>query len=132
MSSNQGSCLCKSVQYKLEGEPNSFYLCHCTRCRKVSGTAHVANLFFQDTSIEWVSGKEKVKTYALADSHFKNSFCTQCGSQVPTTLSNSKVMVPAGSLDTDVHIKPNAHIFCDSRANWESSIENTPKFSEMP
>ena len=132
MSTNQGSCLCKSIKFELKGEPNSFFFCHCTRCRKVSGTVHASNLFYQGSSLEWLSGKDKVKTYALANTHFKNSFCTECGSQVPTEINDHKTMIPAGCLDTDVHIEPNAHIFCDSQANWEESIETTKKFNKLP
>ena len=132
MTTNQGSCLCESIKFELKEEPNRFFFCHCTRCRKVSGSVHASNLFYQDSSFKWLSGKDKVKTYAFADSHFKNSFCTDCGSRVPTVMENQKIMIPAGCLDTDVHIEPTAHIFCDSRANWEESIGTSKKFNEMP
>ena len=31
-----GSCLCKAVTYRVEGELTAFYLCHCSRCRRSS------------------------------------------------------------------------------------------------
>ena len=38
-----GKCLCGVVQFRISGEFESFFLCHCSRCRKDSGSAHSAN-----------------------------------------------------------------------------------------
>ena len=34
----KGSCLCGAVKYEVTGEPKRFYHCHCSRCRKATGT----------------------------------------------------------------------------------------------
>jgi hypothetical protein len=41
----KGSCLCGVVKYEVTGEPSRFYHCHCSRCRKVTGTGHASNMF---------------------------------------------------------------------------------------
>jgi hypothetical protein len=38
-----GSCLCGNVRYELTAELGDFGYCHCTSCRKASGSAHAAN-----------------------------------------------------------------------------------------
>jgi hypothetical protein len=40
--------------------------------------------------------------------------------------------VPAGSLDTDVPIRPDAHIFVSSRANWDEALEKVPRVDRLP
>ncbi|RPH66319.1 MAG: aldehyde-activating protein, partial [Hyphomicrobiales bacterium] len=40
-----GSCLCGDVRFEIAGDFEKFYLCHCSRCRKDTGSAHGANLF---------------------------------------------------------------------------------------
>src|SRR6202034_265236 len=40
----KGSCLCGAVKYEVTGEPKRFYHCHCSRCRKVTGTGHASNM----------------------------------------------------------------------------------------
>ena len=40
---HRGSCLCGRVRYELSREPGEFGYCHCTSCRKASGSAHAAN-----------------------------------------------------------------------------------------
>jgi hypothetical protein len=48
----RGSCLCRSVQYEVSGEPQRFNHCHCRRCRKVTGTEHASNLLVKPGSIK--------------------------------------------------------------------------------
>jgi hypothetical protein len=42
-----------------------FYLCHCERCRKDTGSAHAANLFSSTAKLKWLSGQEKSKTFSM-------------------------------------------------------------------
>jgi len=41
-------------------------------------------------------------------------------------------VVPAGSLDSDVALRPQAHIFTASKANWDEALENVPRVAAMP
>jgi hypothetical protein len=54
----KGSCLCGAVTYEASGEPKRFYHCHCSRCRKATGTGHASNLFLQPGTLRWLSGEE--------------------------------------------------------------------------
>lgn len=42
------------------------------------------------------------------------------------------LVVPAGSLDTDVPIKPTAHICYASKANWDEHLDDVPKIEGLP
>ncbi|GAA4362682.1 GFA family protein [Kangiella marina] len=131
--SNKGSCLCGEVKFEVEGNFEKLFFCHCTRCQKNTGSAHCANLFSGSASINWISGKEQVKTYHLPETRHAKSFCVNCGSAMPTEVAGGKmIVVPAGCLDDDVTIQANGHIFMDDKASWESLLEETPKFSKLP
>jgi hypothetical protein len=54
----KGSCLCGAVKYEVTGEPRRFYHCHCSRCRKATGTGHASNLFLQPGALKWLSGEQ--------------------------------------------------------------------------
>lgn len=127
-----GSCLCGEVQFDISDNFESFYLCHCSRCRKGTGTVHGANLFNTKATLNWLQGKELVKTFNLPQTRFTKSFCTECGSPVPTEINEKIVIVPAGSLDASPTINPTAHIFCDDRASWEDLLANTKRFAALP
>ncbi len=128
----QGSCLCDSVRYELTGELQKFFLCHCQRCRKDTGSAHAANLFVKPVSFHWLSGADLVKTYHHPDSRHVKSFCQNCGSAVPTVIDNVMVLLPGGSLDSDLPYKPDANIFIDSQANWSKNSGDLPSFAQLP
>lgn len=129
----KGSCLCGGVQFEVNGDFEKFFLCHCSRCRKNTGSAHCANLFSSSATIHWLSGKEMVKTYYLPETRHAKSFCSNCGSAMPTEAANGKmIVVPAGCLDDDINTKPTAHVFIDDKSNWEEAMHSAPKFSEFP
>lgn len=127
-----GSCLCNAVSFEIEGDVKGFFLCHCSRCRKITGSAHASNLFMMEPKLRWLSGEEHVKTYRHPNCRFTKSFCDICGSALPSGKPDGRVVIPAGSLDTDVETRPNAHIFVGSKANWEFDLEKVEKFEELP
>jgi hypothetical protein len=126
-----GSCLCGSVRYVARGEEQRFYHCHCKRCRKASGTGHATNLFVQGT-LEWIAGEEMVRRYRPPDAQrFTNSFCAECGARVPRFIEQSgTVFIPAGSLDDEPTLRPQARIFQGSRAAWSCDDSPLPVFEE--
>lgn len=128
-----GSCLCGAVTFAIEGDFDSFYLCHCERCRKDTGSAHAANLFSSTAALRWLSGEDKVQTFNyLQEGHIK-SFCSICGSALPNLqLDGTLLAVPAGCLDTDVPLRPQAHIFYSHRANWDHDLERVQRFDTLP
>ncbi len=128
-----GSCLCGEVTFEIEGDFENFFLCHCKRCRKDTGSAHAANLFSSTAKLRWLSGQEKVKTFNFRSEGHIKSFCTNCGSALPNLQMDGKLLVvPAGSLDSDINIKPQGHIYYASKANWDTELEKVPKFEELP
>ena len=129
----KGSCLCGAVTFKIAGQFDHFYLCHCSYCRKDTGSAHAANLFANSRALTWLSGQSKVKSFNLPGTRHVKSFCSDCGSAVPNTSMGGDIcVVPAGSLDQEPNIKPDAHIFTASKADWTKLLADTPHFSGPP
>jgi hypothetical protein len=128
-----GSCLCGEVRFEIEGEFERFYLCHCEFCRKDTGSAHAANLFSSTAALKWVSGEEKVRRFNLLATRHSKCFCSTCGSALPMMQMNGQLLVvPAGSLNSEVAVRPNAHIFMSSKARWDDSLEKLPAFDKFP
>lgn len=115
----QGGCLCRGVRYTVVGTPQRFYFCHCSRCRKVTGSAHAANVFVQG-SLTWDCGESQVAQFKLPEAErFTNTFCSRCGSRLPRAVpQRGVVIVPAGSLDGEPTLAPQAHIHAGSSAGW--------------
>ena len=128
-----GSCLCGEVRFEILGDFEHFFLCHCGRCRKDTGSAHAANLFSSTASIRWLSGEPKIKTFRVPSTRHEKSFCSECGSAIPNVQMNGALLVvPAGSLDSAIEMQPEAHIFVASSADWDVRLEDVLKLENLP
>lgn len=133
MSQYKGECLCGSCRYVITGDkPMAMYLCHCSRCRKETGTIHGANVFFNHAQLSWEKGQNNITHFKLAGTRKQRAFCTICGSPLPWQGENSLVVLPAGTADGDVLLEPTAHIYCASRASWENKVADLKRFDELP
>lgn len=127
-SKHNGSCLCGEVTFEIDGGFDHFFLCHCSRCRQSSGTAHGANLFSKTAKLKFIKGEDKIKDYLVPNTRFVATFCIECGGKLPKDHNGKMLQVPAGSLSSDVEIRPTAHIFCASSANWDDSLDSVDRF----
>ncbi|QEN08178.1 GFA family protein [Oceanispirochaeta crateris] len=128
-----GSCLCGNIQYEVDGEFENFFLCHCKSCRKDTGSAHAANLFSSTAKLKWLKGEGEVKTFNYQNSGHIKAFCPNCSSALPNIqMDGTLLVVPAGSLDTDIDITPSGHIYLNEKAAWDNNLELAPKFEELP
>jgi hypothetical protein len=128
-----GSCLCGAVRYTTTGEAVRFYHCHCSRCRKASGTGHASNLFVKG-SLAVLGGEDRIASYKVPEAErFTTSFCRTCGSRLPQFIEKiGMVLIPAGSLDVEPAIAPQARIFTGSRTAWSCDATTLPEFTDRP
>ncbi len=131
MSHQLGSCLCGAVRYEIHGSFAAFFLCHCARCRKGSGSAHAANLFAPHGTLHWISGADQVTQFRVPGTRHGRSFCSTCGAGLPRPEAGG-VVVPAGGLDSSPSITPQAHIFVGARASWDHDLHTLPRFEALP
>jgi len=123
-----GSCLCGSVRFEVALPFDYFLLCHCSRCRKATGTAHAANAVVRPEAFAWTGGEDLVRRYDLPTAEsFSTGFCGQCGGPVPhLTRSGRRVIVPAGCFDDDPGTIPSAQAHWMSRAPWYRHGDEIP------
>lgn len=124
-----GSCLCGAVRFRVHGQPLRFYHCHCQRCRKANGTGHATNLLLETSGdVEWISGAELIQRFKVPDAErFSTAFCTTCGSPLPRYYAaRGFTVIPAGVLDSEPPIMPQARIFFGSRAAWSCADDVLP------
>jgi hypothetical protein len=128
-----GGCLCGAVRFRISGAFDSFFLCHCSRCRKDSGSDHSANLFSSGAEIEWLDGQDTIKTFVLPGTRHARSFCSECGSALPSRqMQGALLVVPAGSLDSRIDIRPDARICYGSRAEWTDGLGSVRTIDGLP
>jgi hypothetical protein len=129
-----GSCLCGAVSYQYTGKSRVFQYCHCSRCRKFTGSAHAANIIVDPDRFQWLGGEEFVGRFELPDArHFATAFCKVCGSSLPwLTKTGRAVVIPAGTLDTDPDEKPLHNIYFADRATWYEEVGKLEMYDSLP
>jgi hypothetical protein len=130
---HSGSCLCSAVAFEIDGDFERFYLCHCQYCRKDTGSAHASNLFSGSAVLRWISGQDKITQFTLPSTRHCRSFCSICGSALPSLqMEGALLVVPAGSLNSRLAKRPDAHIFASSRATWDQALESVASIPGLP
>jgi hypothetical protein len=125
----RGSCLCGGVSFAVDLPFERFVHCHCSRCRKATGTAHAANAVVKAGALRWLQGEELVVRYDLPTARsFATCFCRSCGSPLPhLTRSGREAIVPAGTFDDNLGVKPDRNMHWASRANWHADADDLAK-----
>jgi hypothetical protein len=118
------------VRFQIDGKYSDIGLCHCSKCRKVSGVASNAVVLTAARSLKWLQGRDLVKTFRLPDG-WGSTFCSECGSPLPQLGANGKLYwVPAGVLDDDPGVRVVRHIFVGSKASWDEIGGDAPRYPE--
>lgn len=127
-----GECLCGEIRFEILNDIGNLYQCHCSLCRKQSGTASNVATFVHTEQLKWLSGESKISHYKK-DTGFTSHFCSSCGSPVPNRLRNfNKFWVPVGLLDSQLDRKVVVHLYTDSKACWDIITQEGKQYTEMP
>jgi hypothetical protein len=131
----RGSCLCGAVEFEIQRLAGPFELCHCSRCRKSSGSAYLAGIGVSASDFRFVRGRDHIAVFELpVREHapgYRRPFCRTCGSPVPEPEpSDSFYEIPAGVLDDDPQIRPDRHIFVECRAAWTPRGDGLPELDK--
>jgi hypothetical protein len=125
------------VIFEITGRIPPLYQCHCSLCRKQSGSASNAATIVAEQDFRWLQGKELVSCW-IKDTGFRSDFCSRCGAVVPNPLREMPyVWVPAGLLEDDEGLAIGFHVFVGSKARWEVApltgvvFETSPGLSEF-
>lgn len=131
----EGGCNCGAIRYRIQGAPLAVAACHCTRCRRQSGSMYSVNLVVSPAAFT-MEGKPKVfedKDTTSGEPVFRE-FCGDCGSPIRSILgANADIIaVKAGTLDNPDPYAPALHVFTRSRVAWVEIPEGTPQFKASP
>lgn len=112
-----GSCLCGQVRFTLNSQLYAPRFCHCSNCRKFSGTTPgawaMANAQDLETSADVALGSH-------ATEHGVRYFCSVCGSPVwfESKEHASVVGIALGSINSGPVPEPDMELWCESMPSW--------------
>jgi len=128
-----GSCLCGNIKFASDDNISDASLCHCSICRKSTGSAFAAYGGVALENFKWVQGKNQLKVFS-ATSLLTKYFCTNCGSTLASTHQSwpEYIYISLGCLDEHAAINLEYHQFVASKANWETINDEIRQFDEWP
>ena len=127
----KGTCLCGTVAYELRGLPQAMYYCHCSMCRKATGSSFATNMLAKAADFVIVAGRSFLKAYESSPNEYRH-FCSQCGSPIygEAAVRPGVVSIRCGTLDVDPGIRPSTHIYTASMAPWFAIADHLAQFPE--
>lgn len=124
-----GRCLCEKVRYSISGVPIDAGFCHCKTCQRSSGAPAVAWLTVPVLDFRYTHG---VVAIYNSSAGFQREFCSLCGTQIAfrATVSAVTVDVTLSSLEDSSVVKPEYHIWCQSKAPWLHINDELPQYAD--
>ena len=58
-----GTCNCGGVKFKVDRAPQEVYVCHCSICRKATGSGGIAVTIVPKAEFTWLEGREHIRTW---------------------------------------------------------------------
>ncbi|KAF2674350.1 DUF636 domain protein [Microthyrium microscopicum] len=121
--STEGSCACGDIKISYEGEPAGSALCHCTDCRKITGSAFSSNYVIPDDKFKLESGKPHEWAKTADSGNTMTSFlCSNCGSTMwrSSTKAPGVKFVKVGVLEGDKLVKQkwDNELYVPRRVPW--------------
>lgn len=127
----KGQCLCGAVKYEVDELNPRMAHCHCSMCRKFHGAAFATYGEAQLAGFRWLQGEADLQAYT-ADNGTTRRFCRNCGSSMTFSSINYPdgiVDIALGTLDSNLDMSPDAHIFVGSKAGWSEILDDLPQYA---
>ncbi|HSG91670.1 MAG TPA: GFA family protein [Pseudomonadales bacterium] len=116
----RGACICGAVAFEVDAELEDVFVCHCSICRRFTGSNGIAVLVVDNETFRWTRGEDQVATWKKPDADWQCWFCRSCGSALPGANDASTTFVPAGLITQGGDaLRVAHHVWVDSRAPWD-------------
>jgi hypothetical protein len=125
----EGHCLCRSVVFEYDAEPNWTLHCHCESCRRATSSPMTTWISVPLAAFRFKQGMPR---YFHSTPDVTRGFCATCGS--PLTYENRRlpdeVHLLAASLADPAHVRPSRHVFVDEQLSWFEIADRLPRFAK--
>lgn len=125
----RGACLCGAVRYAVADEFLYAANCHCSNCRRTTGSAFKPFAGIERAKLTVKKGDDKLMTFG--DDEGADIHCRVCGSLLYSIVrAGAYAHVAMGTLVDAPGIRPDKHIFVGSKAPWFTITDDLPQYEE--
>jgi hypothetical protein len=124
-----GKCFCGAVHYAVPDEFLYAMNCHCSNCRRTTGSAFKPFAGIERHKLRLTKGVNDLMIFG--EEKANDTHCKRCGSLLYSVVRDGAfVHVALGSLLDDPIIRPTKHIFVGSKAPWFTITDDLPQYEE--
>ena len=122
-----GRCYCGAVEYRVPDEFLYAMNCHCSNCRRTTGSAFKPFAGIERAKLALTKGADGLLLYGTENAN--DTHCGRCGSLLYSVVRNGAYLhVALGSLVDAPTIRPTHHIFVGSKAPWFTITDDLPQY----
>ena len=129
-----GRCLCGNVTISAGEPPLTTSNCHCTECRRATGSAFATLLVFKREDVTITGITQSFRHLSDRGIAMTKSFCPNCGSPMysETGAKPGILLIRAGVLDETDAVRPERNVYTSSRIASTPLDGDIPAFEKMP
>ena len=116
-SNSSGGCQCGEITFAFKGRSLRAYCCHCTECRKQSGSAFGTSIIVKTSVLQVTSGIPNCWSRTTSNgAELKCYFCKTCGTRLWHWADDDPehVSIKGGTLDSPPAFDALDHIWTSS------------------
>ena len=124
-----GGCLCGEVAYTVADEFLYSLMCHCSQCRRATGSAFKPFGGIERAKLKVTRGSIRI----FGDVMTHDAHCKICGSLLYSIVQEGTMAhVTYGTLIDAPGLAPQAHIHVASKAPWDTINDELPQHAAFP
>jgi adenylate cyclase len=124
----KGGCLCGAIRYEVNAPPISTGYCHCSSCRKFTGSAVMAWTAFPASAVRFLDEEPR---YFASSPIAKRGFCPKCGASLTYKLVKPRetawLVLHTSSLDKPESYAPSVHSGIENKMPWFDILDDLPR-----
>lgn len=121
----EGGCMCGAIRFVAEGEPLRVGLCHCTACRRNTGT-HFAVFAIWGADQVHVEGQT---AFFRSSDKGERHFCGRCGAPLFYAEPGERA-IHVGAFDDPDHFRPTYELWAKRRVGWLPIMAGVERYPE--
>lgn len=128
----KGQCLCGNIEFtcKLDDSKIKIYQCHCSLCKKQSGSSSNSATIIRSEDFCWITAKG-IESWQK-ETGFSAHFCDNCGSSVPNIFADKYYWIPVGLLDIKTEVEVVANFCVNTKSSWHQLSQHSSNFEALP
>ena len=121
-------CACGDTAITVTGDPAFSGVCHCTNCKRRTGSAFGISTYYHRSSVLRTTGAPTVYAFdhPTQDQHQERHFCPRCGTTLFWTVSTLPDLIggAGGCFGEELPAEPSASYSHAKKAPWVTLPEN--------